>query len=69
MLPQFRRGETELTNHLHHPGGILRTDGNPEIHIPGVAIVAVVADGVADDEEVVNAVGIQQLQKVAKVRG
>ena len=69
MLPQFRRGEPELPDDGHHPGGVLRTDGYPEVHVPGVAVVAVVADGIAADEDVVNAVGIQQLQKVAKVRG
>ena len=69
MLPQFRRGESKLANHLHHPGGVLRTNRDPEVYIPGIAVVAVVADGVATYEEVVNAVGIQQLQKVAKVRG
>ncbi len=37
--------------------------------LPPPILTAVAADGVATDEEVVNAVDIQQLQKVAQVRG
>ena len=51
------------------PPCVVRVDRDPEVHIARVAIVTVVADGVATHQQVVNAVGIQQPQKIAKVRG
>ena len=53
--------ETELSDRRDRVGGVPRMAGHPDVQVDGRPWVAMIPDGIPADEQVLNAVGVQQL--------
>ena len=59
--------EAECSKDSHQLLSIVGMDGNPNIHIAGRTRIAVIADRIATDEQIVNLMIVQQLQELFEV--
>ena len=50
LLRKLRGIESELPEDVHHPGGIRRASGDPDVDVPRRSRIPVVSDGIAADQ-------------------
>ncbi len=64
---QVRLGETKFIEDFQDSNRIFTVDGNPDIQIPSSARMTMIPYRVSPNQEVLNAVDIQQSQKLFEV--
>ena len=67
VLIHFRKVKAEFFDYVNQLFGVSRTHTNPDVHIAGCPWIAMIPDGIPADQQIFNAVGIQQFQKILQV--
>jgi len=63
----FWQIESELSQGCSHTSGVIRVDGNPNVEVVGGAGITVIADGVAPNQQIPNAMCAKQVQELFEV--